>query len=169
MIFNNENTSLGGDIIKRNEVMVDVIVILICLMCCGLSLCIKFANPDMTETQLCIEFFREWLLLLSILMLSWFIHIKWGAVVDQLKKAFKFHSGKWYKNKINIKIVISILISLILCISYNIDLLSLLGMSTFVPLIGEIVTAVIISSGASSVHNILSEFENLRTAKKIES
>lgn len=91
------------------------------------------------------------------------------AVVDQLKKAFKFHSGKWYKNKINIKIVISILISLILCISYNIDLLSLLGMSTFVPLIGEIVTAVIISSGASSVHNILSEFENLRTAKKIES
>ena len=91
------------------------------------------------------------------------------AVVDQLKKAFKFHSGKWYKNKINIKIVISILISLILCISYNIDLLSLLGMTTFVPLIGEIVTAVIISSGASSVHNILSEFENLRTAKKIES
>ena len=91
------------------------------------------------------------------------------AVVDQLKKAFKFHSGKWYKNKINIKIVISILISLILCISYNIDLLSLLGMTTFVPLIGEIVTAVIISSGASSVHNILSEFENLRTTKKIES
>ena len=91
------------------------------------------------------------------------------AVVDQLKKAFKFHSGKWYKNKINIKIVISILISLILCISYNIDLLSLLGMTTFVPLIGEIVTAVIISSGASSVHNILSEFENLRTAKKSES
>ena len=91
------------------------------------------------------------------------------AVVDQLKKAFKFHTGKWYKNKINIKIVISILISLILCISYNIDLLSLLGMTTFVPLIGEIVTAVIISSGASSVHNILSEFEDLRTAKKIES
>ena len=25
MIFNNENTSLGGDIIKRNEVMVDVL------------------------------------------------------------------------------------------------------------------------------------------------
>ena len=79
MIFNNENTSLGGDSIKRNEVMVDVIVILICLMCCGLSLHIKFANPDMNETQLCIEFFREWLLLLSILMLSWFIHIKWGV------------------------------------------------------------------------------------------
>ena len=79
MIFNNENTSLGGDSIKRNEIMVDVIVILICLMCCGLSLHIKFANPNMNETQLCIEFFREWLLLLSILMLSWFIHIKWGV------------------------------------------------------------------------------------------
>lgn len=79
MIFNNENTSLGGDSIKRNEIMVDVIVILICLMCCGLSLHIKFANPSMNETQLCIEFFREWLLLLSILMLSWFIHIKWGV------------------------------------------------------------------------------------------
>lgn len=84
------------------------------------------------------------------------------SVVDQLKRAIKFHKGKYYREKINLKVITSMVVSVVLCLSYRVDLLVLLGLSTSLPIIGQLVTAIIISGGAVYVHDLISKFNALK-------
>ena len=63
---------------RKVELLVDFLVILLCLACIGAAWSIKFNNPSMTETELFIEFFGQWMLLIIILILGWMAHIQWG-------------------------------------------------------------------------------------------
>jgi hypothetical protein len=84
------------------------------------------------------------------------------CVVDQIKKLFKFHKGRYFKNIINLKVLTSIIFSVLLCISYEVDIFILLGMSTSFPLIGQIITAIIVSSGSTAVHELISKINETR-------
>lgn len=90
------------------------------------------------------------------------------SVVDQLKRAIKFHKGKYYREKINLKVITSMVVSVVLCLSYRVDLLVLLGLSTSLPIIGQLVTAIIISAGASGVNDLISKLNELKGNKKGE-
>lgn len=61
---------------KRFKIIVDIIGVLVCLIGGVFSSYIRFTNPNMSETQLFIEFLREWLILILMLMSCLFIHIK---------------------------------------------------------------------------------------------
>ena len=83
-------------------------------------------------------------------------------VVDQIKKLFRFHKGRYFKNIINLKILVSMICSLFICIAYQIDMLALLGLTTTVPLVGQIITSVIVSAGSTTVHELVGKINETR-------
>ena len=76
--FGNKTQILRGDSMRKVELLVDFLVILLCLVCIGAAWNIKFNNPGMTETELFIEFFGQWVLLIIILILGLAAHKTWG-------------------------------------------------------------------------------------------
>ena len=83
-------------------------------------------------------------------------------VVDQIKKLFKFHKGRYFKNIINLKVLTSMIISFFMCICYNIDMLALLGLTSEIPVVGQIITAIIVSAGSSTVHDLVQRINEER-------
>lgn len=83
-------------------------------------------------------------------------------VVDQIKKLFRFHKGRYFKNIINLKILVSMICSLFICIAYQIDMLALLGLTTTVPLVGQIITSIIVSAGSTTVHELVGKINEER-------
>lgn len=83
-------------------------------------------------------------------------------VVDQIKKLFRFHRGRYFKNIINLKILVSMICSLFICIAYQIDMLALLGLTTTVPLVGQIITSIIVSAGSTTVHELVGKINEER-------
>ena len=73
-----KNIVLRGGKMRRTELLVDFLVILLCFVCIGVAWDIKFNNPGMTETELFIEFFGQWVLLIIILILGLVAHKTWG-------------------------------------------------------------------------------------------
>lgn len=84
------------------------------------------------------------------------------SVVDQLKRAIKFHKGKYYREKVNFKVITSMVVSIVLCLSYRVDLLVLLGLTTSLPIVGQLITAIIISGGSVYVHDLVSKLNELK-------
>ena len=82
--------------------------------------------------------------------------------VEQIKKLFRYHKGRYFKNIINLKILTSIVCSLLMTCAYNIDMLALLGLTTDVPLIGQIITAIIVSAGSTTVHELVGKINEER-------
>ena len=90
------------------------------------------------------------------------------AVVQQIKNLLRFHKGKYFHDKINFKVLVSMIISLVLCLTYHVDLLVLLGLTASVPFVGQLITGVIISGGASLTHNLISQLLELKNVKSDE-
>ena len=86
-------------------------------------------------------------------------------VIQSIKKCIKIESGYALFSKINIKVLLSIIISVALCISGSIDILYLLGIELSIPLLGEIVTGIICSSGANVIRDLIKKIEQ---AKSVE-
>lgn len=83
-------------------------------------------------------------------------------VVDQIKKLVKFHKGKYFKNIVNLKILVSMICSLLICTAYGIDMLALLGLTTTVPFVGQVITAIIVSAGSTTVHELIGKINEER-------
>lgn len=103
--------------------------------------------------------------MITDLVLVAIVAIVCQATVEQIKKLIKFHKGKWYNDKINLKILISMIVSLIVCISYKIDLLSLLGLNTSLSFVGFVITSIIISAGSTTVHELISKITEAKSEK----
>ena len=84
--------------------------------------------------------------------------------VDVIKKTIKIQKG-YYKKILNIKMIVALIISLLICITSNIDLLLLLGITINVPFVGNIITGIICSGGASSIHNLIKKVSELKGEK----
>ena len=81
-------------------------------------------------------------------------------IVNQLKNLFKFEKG-YYKDFINLKVLASIIVSLIICICYDVDMMALLGLTTVVPFVGRILTSVVVSAGSTTVHEMIKKINTV--------
>lgn len=86
--------------------------------------------------------------------------------VQGVKKAVRINKGFAYLNKtINLKVILSIVLSVIICAFGNIDIFEVLGVTINVPIVSEILTALIVAQGATVVHDIQKQITELKERK----
>ena len=95
--------------------------------------------------------------LISIVVITIIIQ----SVVENLKKLVKIPSG-YYKKIINLKVLITMITSLIICVSSRIELFSLLGVEVAVPYLDSVLTAIIASGGATSLHEMVKKINDTK-------
>lgn len=86
--------------------------------------------------------------------------------VQGVKKAVRINKGFAYLNKtINLKVVLSIVLSVIICAFGKINIFTVLGITITAPVIPETVTALIVAQGATVVHDIQKQITELKERK----
>ena len=95
--------------------------------------------------------------LLSILIVALIVQ----QAVEAIKKAIKIKKGYSLFNFINIKVLISIIISITLCVTSEIGLLVLLGVKAL-PILDYVLTGLIVSGGASSIRELQKQIQNAK-------
>ena len=95
--------------------------------------------------------------LLSILIVALIVQ----QAVEAIKKAIKIKQGYSLFKIINIKVLISIVISITLCVTSEIGLLVLLGVKAL-PTLDYILTGLIVSGGASSIRELQKQIQNAK-------
>ena len=86
-------------------------------------------------------------------------------IVNTIKKAVKFNKGYAYLyNKVNLKVVLSIIVSVSVCVSSNICIFSLLGINVL-PLLDSILTGFIVAGGSSGIQNLIKKINNAKDEK----
>ena len=61
----------------------------------------------------------------------------------------------WQQGRISIDRIGAIVVSLVICIDVEIDILNLLGINTTWPFVGIILTAILISRGSNFIHDLI--------------
>lgn len=61
----------------------------------------------------------------------------------------------WQEGKISVDRIGALVVALVLCIGVKLDILSLLGINTTIPLLGVILTGILISRGSNFIHDLL--------------
>ena len=95
--------------------------------------------------------------LLSILIIALVVQ----QAVEAIKKAIKIKQGYSLFKIINIKVLISIVISITLCVTSEIGLLVLLGVKAL-PILDYVLTGLIVSGGASSIRELQKQIQNAK-------
>lgn len=95
--------------------------------------------------------------LLSILIVALVVQ----QAVETIKKAIKIKQGYSLFKIINIKVLISIIISITLCVTSEIGLLVLLGVKAL-PILDYVLTGLIVSGGASSIRELQKQIQNAK-------
>ena len=85
--------------------------------------------------------------------------------VESIKKAIKIKKGYSLFKIINIKVLISIIISITLCVTSEIGLLVLLGVKAL-PILDYILTGLIVSGGASSIRELQKQIQNAKQGEE---
>ena len=79
--------------------------------------------------------------------------------VEAIKKAIKIKQGYSLFNLINVKVLLSIVISIVLCVSAHIGILAMLGVGEVIPLVDYILTGLIVSSGANGIRELQKQIQ----------
>ena len=95
--------------------------------------------------------------LLSILIIALVVQ----QAVEAIKKVIKIKQGYSLFKIINIKVLISIIISITLCVTSEIGLLVLLGVKAL-PILDYVLTGLIVSGGASSIRELQKQIQNAK-------
>ena len=66
----------------------------------------------------------------------------------------------WDKNKLNINMLGSLLLSMIICVLAQINIFKIVGIELIVPMIGYLLTGIIVSRGANFVNDLFSRLNN---------
>lgn len=61
----------------------------------------------------------------------------------------------WQEGKVSIDRIGALVVALVLSIGVRLDILSLLGINTTIPLLGVILTGILISRGSNFIHDLL--------------
>lgn len=61
----------------------------------------------------------------------------------------------WQEGKVSVDRIGALVVALILSIGVRLDILSLLGINTTIPLLGVILTGILISRGSNFIHDLL--------------
>ena len=79
--------------------------------------------------------------------------------VEAIKKAIKIKKGYSLFDLINVKVLLSIAISIVLCVSAHIGILAMLGVGEVIPLVDYILTGLIVSSGANGIRELQKQIQ----------
>ena len=79
--------------------------------------------------------------------------------VEAIKKAIKIKKGYSLFDLINVKVLLSIAISIVLCVSAHIGVLAMLGVGEVIPLVDYILTGLIVSSGANGIRELQKQIQ----------
>ncbi|KYH30278.1 MULTISPECIES: hypothetical protein [Clostridium] len=72
----------------------------------------------------------------------------------------------WQKGKIHFDKIGALFIGIIIASATQMDMLSMLGMPSYIPYIGILLTGVLISRGANFMHDLLSAVNNIQQNTK---
>ena len=79
--------------------------------------------------------------------------------VEAIKKAIKIKKGYSLFDLINVKVLLSIAISIILCVSAHIGILAMLGVGEVIPMVDYILTGLIVSRGANGIRELQKQIQ----------
>ena len=79
--------------------------------------------------------------------------------VQSIKKLVKLKKGYSLFKLINVKVLLSIAISIVLCVSAQIGILAMLGVGEVIPLVDYILTGLIVSSGANGIRELQKQIQ----------
>ena len=65
----------------------------------------------------------------------------------------------WDKNKLNINMLGSLLLSMIICVLAQINIFKIVGIELIVPIIGSLMTGIIVSRGANFVNDLFKKLK----------
>ena len=71
----------------------------------------------------------------------------------------------WQQGRISIDRIGAIVVSLVICIDVEIDILNLLGINTSWPFVGIMLTAILISRGSNFIHDLIVKLGQPKTIK----
>ena len=86
--------------------------------------------------------------------------------VEAIKKAIKIKKGYSLFDLINIKVLLSIAISIVLCVSAHIGVLAMLGVGEVIPLVDYILTGLIVSSGANGIRELQKQIQTTKQGEE---
>lgn len=72
----------------------------------------------------------------------------------------------WDQGKFSINKIGSLLISIFVCALANIDIFPIIGVPIMIPVVGSILTGIIVSRGANFVNDLFSKLTNNKNNKK---
>lgn len=65
----------------------------------------------------------------------------------------------WNKNKLNFNMIGSLLLSMIICVLAQINIFEIVGINLIVPIIGSLMTGIIVSRGANFVNDLFKKLK----------
>lgn len=65
----------------------------------------------------------------------------------------------WDKNKLNFNMIGSLLLSMIICVLARVNIFEIVGINLIVPVIGSLMTGVIVSRGANFVNDLFKKLK----------
>ena len=86
--------------------------------------------------------------------------------VEAIKKAIRIKKGYSLFKLINIKVLLSIAISIVLCVSAHIGILAMLGVGKVIPLVDYVLTGLIVSSGANGIRELQKQIQTTKQGEE---
>ena len=79
--------------------------------------------------------------------------------VQAVKNMIKIKRGYSLFKLINVKVLLSVIISILICVSSHIGILAMLGVQAVIPMVDYILTGLIVSGGASSIRELQKQIQ----------
>ena len=79
--------------------------------------------------------------------------------VQAVKNMIKIKRGYSLFKLINVKVLLSVIISILICVSSHIGILAMLGVQAVIPMVDYILTGLIVSGGANSIRELQKQIQ----------
>ena len=79
--------------------------------------------------------------------------------VQAVKNMIKIKRGYSLFKLINVKVLLSVIISILICVSSHIGILAMLGVQAVIPMVDYILTGLIVSAGANSIRELQKQIQ----------
>lgn len=86
--------------------------------------------------------------------------------LETVKKTIKIKKGYSLFKVINVKMLLSVILSVAICVSSQIGILALLEVNLVLPLVDYIMTGLIVAGGASGVRELQKQIQEAKNVNK---
>lgn len=82
--------------------------------------------------------------------------------VQAIKNMIKIKKGYSLFKLINVKVMLSVAISVLICVSSQIGILAMLGVGSVIPVVDYILTGLIVSGGANGIRELQKQIQTTK-------